>query len=251
MGLRILFVASSDRVYLPRFFAEFFRLSVGDPVVAVVTVPLARGLRFVWRRLTTFPAYFAPLIALQAWRRLFPAGGAGLDRLCRRHGAERHALARADDAALAALIAGFAPDYLISVGYPHVLPRAMVEAKPYAAWNFHGGRIPRYRGAMTPLWALAEGEVPVLTWHRMAARVDAGSVVAERALPIATGESFHHYSQRLLRAAAALLAEILAAPPSPQGVPATAQDRYCDWPTARQGRALRKRGVRLWIGRRS
>ncbi len=251
MALRILFVTSSDRVYLPRFFAEFFRLTEGKHAVGVAATPLSRGLRFVWRRLRTFPAYFAPLMLLQAWRMLFPAGGAGLERVCRRHGAEHHSLARVDDAALAALIARFAPDYLISVGCPHILPRDVVENRCYAAWNFHGGRIPSYRGAMTPLWALAEGEVPVLTWHAMVAQVDAGSVVAERALPIAPGESFHHYSLRMLSAAAALLAETLAKPPSLRSPPEMAQSRYCDWPTSRQGHALRKRGVPLWIGKRS
>lgn len=220
-------------------------------MIGVATTPLSRGPSFVWRRLTTFPAYFVPLILLQAWRMLFPTDGAGLHRLCRRYGVERHALARVDDGALAQRIARFEPDYLISVGCPQILPREVVENRRYAAWNFHGGRIPRYRGAMTPLWALAEAEVPVLTWHRMVAQVDAGGVVAERALPIAPGESFHHYSLRLLGAGAALLVEILAAPPAPQSAPEMAESRYYDWPTARQARALRKQGVPLWIGKRS
>ncbi|OSM01924.1 formyltransferase family protein [Magnetofaba australis] len=248
--MRILFITSTDRVYAPRFFAEFLRLNAGADTVLVATTPLAAGVGFVWRRLVSFPRYFAPLLLLQAWRAAVPPAGGGLDAVCRRHGAERRHLPRVDDAALPALIEQFAPDCLISMGCPRILPAAVVRDPRYAAWNFHGGRIPRYRGAMTPMWALAEGTTPVLTWHRMVARVDAGGIIAQRPLPLAPGESFHHYSSRLLGEAAALLADALRAPPPPTE-PELAESRYYDWPTAQQGRALRQRGAPLWIGKRS
>ena len=51
--------------------------------------------------------------------------------------------------------------------------------------NFHGGRIPEYRGHNVLNWALAAGEKTLwATWHELAESVDSGRIYGESPIDV-------------------------------------------------------------------
>lgn len=73
----------------------------------------------------------------------------------------------------------------ISVNWPTLIGREMLDRFPHGVVNAHAGDLPRYRGNATPNWAILAGEERVvLTLHRMGERLDAGPILAQRAFPL-------------------------------------------------------------------
>ncbi len=73
----------------------------------------------------------------------------------------------------------------ISVNWPTLIGRRMLEVFQFGVINAHAGDLPRFRGNATPNWAiLAEEERIVLTLHRMVEHLDAGPILAQRAFPL-------------------------------------------------------------------
>ena len=77
------------------------------------------------------------------------------------------------------------PDFLFSFYYRQMLGAALLAAAPRGAYNLHGSLLPKYRGRAPVNWAVLKGErASGATLHRMAAKPDAGAIVAQQAVPI-------------------------------------------------------------------
>jgi methionyl-tRNA formyltransferase len=77
------------------------------------------------------------------------------------------------------------PDFLFSFYYRQMLGAALLAAAPRGAYNLHGSLLPKYRGRAPVNWAVLKGERESgATLHRMAAKPDAGAIVAQQAVPI-------------------------------------------------------------------
>ncbi len=73
----------------------------------------------------------------------------------------------------------------ISVNWPTLIGSAMLDRFRHGVVNAHAGDLPRFRGNATPNWAILAGEQRmVLSIHRMVERLDAGPILAQRALPL-------------------------------------------------------------------
>jgi len=73
----------------------------------------------------------------------------------------------------------------ISWLYSQIIDAVDLARYPGGILNMHGGKIPEYRGANVLQWAIINGETELgITWHEMAAEVDAGPIWAESAIPI-------------------------------------------------------------------
>ena len=89
------------------------------------------------------------------------------------------------DPDLAARVAALAPDYLFSFYFRRMLPADLLAGARIAALNMHGSLLPRYRGRAPVNWAVLNGETETgATLHVMAAKPDAGDIVAQQAVPI-------------------------------------------------------------------
>lgn len=98
------------------------------------------------------------------------------------------------------------PDALIVLAYGvRLRPRAL-RLPRLGCLNIHASLLPKYRGAAPINWAIIRGEKETgVTLQRMAAEIDAGNILAQRALPIGAEETAGQLFDRL----AALAAEMI------------------------------------------
>jgi methionyl-tRNA formyltransferase len=129
---------------------------------------------------------------------------------CERHGVLQAYWPRVDDdGEPARWLAERAPGLLLSLSYDLILPAALLAAAPRAV-NVHRGLAPEFRGAYSTIWALERGAREVgVTIHEMVAEVDAGAIIARRALPTTPETTAAEAIPLVERAAVALLDEVL------------------------------------------
>jgi methionyl-tRNA formyltransferase len=78
-----------------------------------------------------------------------------------------------------------APDFIFSFYYRHMLPVELLATAKRGAYNMHGSLLPKYRGRVPTNWAVLRGETETgATLHEMAAKPDAGAILAQTPVPI-------------------------------------------------------------------
>jgi methionyl-tRNA formyltransferase len=88
-------------------------------------------------------------------------------------------------AALRAAVSAARPDFIFSFYYRHMLPVDLLALAAHGAYNMHGSLLPKYRGRVPTNWAVLNGESETgATLHEMAAKPDAGAIVAQTPVPI-------------------------------------------------------------------
>jgi UDP-4-amino-4-deoxy-L-arabinose formyltransferase/UDP-glucuronic acid dehydrogenase (UDP-4-keto-hexauronic acid decarboxylating) len=136
-------------------------------------------------------------------------------------------------------------DAAFSVNWRTIIGPDVLGLFPRGIVNVHAGDLPRYRGNATPNWAILNGEKRIfLTAHLMVEELDAGPVLARRAIPIDDttyiGDLYDRFGEEtpeLLVEVATGLAEGTITPepqsPLPQDVlrcyPRLARDGEIDW----------------------
>lgn len=102
------------------------------------------------------------------------------------------------------------PDLAVVVSYGQILPRAFLTIPRLGCVNLHGSLLPRWRGASPVQAAIMAGDAQTgICLQRVAEELDAGEVLAQRATPIAAGESAPELQARLAALGAQLLREFL------------------------------------------
>ncbi len=117
---------------------------------------------------------------------------------------------RADwDAALAAKVAAYAPDLVVSAGFMKLLGPVMLAT--HQVVNTHPALLPSFPGAHGVRDALAHGvKVTGATVHWVDAGVDTGPIIAQRALPVEEGESEADLHERIKTIERELLVDVVA-----------------------------------------
>ena len=88
-------------------------------------------------------------------------------------------------AQLLAQVTALQPDFIFSFYYRNMLPVELLAQARQGAYNMHGSLLPKYRGRVPINWAVLHGETETgATLHEMAAKPDAGAIVAQTAVPI-------------------------------------------------------------------
>jgi hypothetical protein len=103
------------------------------------------------------------------------------------------------------------PDLILSFHFDRIFAPETLALAPRGGINLHPSLLPRHRGPVPTLWALAE-EVPAfgVTVHRLAPRIDAGAVLAQRVVPLPPGTTASAAARALHEAGVPLLEEVLA-----------------------------------------
>lgn len=124
-----------------------------------------------------------------------------------------------------------APDYLLSVHHPDLIPQAILDVPVEGALNLHPALLPYNRGWHTPSWSILEGTPYGATLHWMDAGVDTGPIAMQRELPVRPAETANELYQRVLELelevfedAISLMAE-RALPANPQANGGTAHTK--------------------------
>lgn len=86
------------------------------------------------------------------------------------------------------------PDYVVSCGYRHVVPKDVLDVPTDGCLNLHPSYLPFNRGANPNVWSIVEGTPAGVTLHFMDEGVDTGSIIAQQRVEMRfsdTGKSLH------------------------------------------------------------
>lgn len=135
---------------------------------------------------------------------------ASVAALCAEHGI---AVTMPDDPASIALleqVRAIAPDVIFSFYYRHMLPVPLLALARIGAFNMHGSLLPKYRGRVPINWAVLHGEQSTgATLHEMAAKPDAGAIVAQTSVPILPDDTAYEVLGKVVVAAEKTLWDVL------------------------------------------
>ncbi len=110
------------------------------------------------------------------------------------------------DPAFAVQVAGYRPDFIFSFYFRWMIPESVLRLAPRGALNLHGSLLPRYRGRAPVNWVLVNGETETgVSLHYMAAKPDAGNLVAQERVEIAFDDTALRLYDKLEKAAAGML----------------------------------------------
>ncbi len=111
-----------------------------------------------------------------------------------------------------ARIAALKPDFIFSFYYRLMLAPALLALAPRGAFNMHGSLLPKFRGRAPVNWAVLHGARETgATLHVMAARPDAGDIVAQTAVPILPNDTAREVFDKVCVAAEMTLDRVLPA----------------------------------------
>ncbi|MBL8511232.1 MAG: phosphoribosylglycinamide formyltransferase [Betaproteobacteria bacterium] len=105
------------------------------------------------------------------------------------------------DAALAATIASYAPDYLVLAGFMRILGEGFVRRYPHRIINIHPSLLPAFPGLHTHRQALAAGvKLHGATVHIVTPQLDHGPIIAQAAVPVLADDTEATLAARVLQA---------------------------------------------------
>lgn len=105
------------------------------------------------------------------------------------------------------IVASFEPEYLVSVGYRHIVPEEILAIPSGGCLNLHPALLPYNRGTMPNVWGIVEDTPAGVTLHHMDASIDTGDIIRQRTVDTSfadTGKALH---ERLERAQFSLFVE--------------------------------------------
>jgi methionyl-tRNA formyltransferase len=104
-----------------------------------------------------------------------------------------------------AALRAWRPDLLVSIQYDQILKEPFFRGIGCPCLNLHFALLPRNRGVAPIAWAILEGDREAgATLHHMRVDIDAGDVVAQRAVPIASTDTGRALYDKVSHAASAL-----------------------------------------------
>lgn len=148
-------------------------------------------------------------------------------------------------------LAGFSPDYTVSVRYNYIFREPAIALARRAVLNVHPGLLPGFAGVYPSFRALQQGCAEFgATLHLIEdARIDHGPVLAQCRIPVDAGRSALWHIMEAYHSGADLLLDHLAAVQAGSAPAARAQDtgsrRYFGYPTQDEFHELAARGIHL------
>jgi len=107
-----------------------------------------------------------------------------------------------------AIVAEHRPELLVTAAYGLLLPRAVLDMPALGCWNLHASLLPRWRGASPINQAILAGDAETgISLMQMAAGLDTGPVILQRATPIGPAETAGELHDRLAAMAAEVIVE--------------------------------------------
>jgi methionyl-tRNA formyltransferase len=118
----------------------------------------------------------------------------------------------ANDADVVARVRALAPDFIFSFYYRRMLSPELLAIPARGALNMHGSLLPKYRGRAPVNWAVLHGERETgASLHYMAAKPDAGDLVAQAAVPILPDDTAREVFDKVTVAAECTLDGVMPA----------------------------------------
>ena len=142
-----------------------------------------------------------------------------------------------------------APDLIVSYHFDQIFaPQTIAEAR-LGGLNLHPALLPRHRGPVPTIHALVEAPGAFgVTLHRLAPRIDAGTILAQTAVDQSATVTATRAAVHLHDAGRPLLEEVLDIVARTGALPegrTVSLLPYCSWPDRGLMREMRRRGLRL------
>lgn len=103
------------------------------------------------------------------------------------------------DTALAGVIDGYAPDYIVLAGFMRVLGDGFIARYPDRIVNIHPSLLPAFPGLHTHRRALEAGvKLHGATVHLVTPQLDHGPIIAQAAVPVLAGDTEDSLAARVL-----------------------------------------------------
>lgn len=190
------------------------------------------------------PWMFVEFAAPRLWRGdgVGPVGAAAFAR-----GVPATTVASVNSAATQGMLEALRPDLIVSCHFDQILAAETIATARLGGINLHPSLLPLHRGPMPCFWAASDGNNEFgVTVHRLAPRIDAGAILAQRALAPPAGASVSGTARALHLAGAELLLEVMdeIADGRERGVE-TPVMAYRGFPTREDLASAARRGVRL------
>jgi methionyl-tRNA formyltransferase len=135
------------------------------------------------------------------------------------------------------VLAAAAPRLLVVVAFGQILKRAVRETAPLGGVNLHFSLLPRWRGAAPVQRSILAGDAETgVAVQRVAARLDAGAVLASARTAIGARETTPSLMARLTETGAPLLADVVTRLLAGTSIAETAQDESLVTVAAKIGR---------------
>ncbi|WP_264049026.1 formyltransferase family protein [Methylobacterium flocculans] len=185
-------------------------------------------------------------------RRLTGAGPAvsatPLKDLCRDLGIPTSRVDDVNGPEVAQAFASHAPDLIVTFHFDQILSGPTLLRAPLGGLNIHPGLLPRHRGPVPTIHALAEDTPDFgVSVHRLAVTIDAGALLAQSAVPLSGDTTatraailLHEEGRRLLEGVLTQLGDGTLGPG--ETLPILP---YCPFPDRRLLADLRRRGRKL------
>ncbi|MBP0466869.1 hypothetical protein J5Y09_23270 [Roseomonas sp. PWR1] len=145
--------------------------------------------------------------------RLLRQRGAGpVAAAARARGVTPQPIPNVNGAATQAMLAAARPDLIVTCHFDQILAPETIAIAPRGGINLHPSLLPRHRGPMPCFWAALDGDALVgATVHRLAPRIDAGAVLAQRRLEASPDTTVSALARALHMAGARAMLETIAA----------------------------------------
>jgi methionyl-tRNA formyltransferase len=106
----------------------------------------------------------------------------------------------------------FKIDLIVLADYGKILPKDLLSLPKYGALNLHPSLLPKYRGATPIQQAILTGEEKTgVTLFKMNENIDAGDVLGQYAIEIASDDTYTTLNQKLSQLGSILLRDLLPA----------------------------------------
>ena len=174
-------------------------------------------------------------------------GQQGLSEIARAHGIALLEVEDVNGPAWHTALRKARPDVILSFHFDQIFTLETLALAPLGGVNIHPSLLPRHRGPIPAFWALQEGSGATgISIHRIATRIDAGEVLAQRAHALPSGVSASTAARLLHEAAWPMIGDVLRALASGKAQGTVAPPLpYCGFPSAAELGKARRQGLRL------
>lgn len=107
-------------------------------------------------------------------------------------------------------VIALAPDIIVTAAFGQFLPEKILEVPKFGAINVHASLLPKYRGGAPVHYSIIDGETETgVTIMKMVKKMDAGDILAQKAIPITKQDDVGTMFERLSIVGKELLLETL------------------------------------------
>jgi len=176
-----------------------------------------------------------------------------LKTLCRRLGIPTLTVDDVNGPEVVQRLRAAAADLILTYHFDQILKPETIGLARLGGINGHPGLLPRHRGPVPTIHALADSPGSFgMTLHRLAAAIDTGAILSQEAVPLPAGTTatraavaLHAHGRGMLDR---LLDEVARTGTLPEGRSVEVLP-YCPFPDRAMLASLRRRGLRLTDGR--